>query len=93
MGRPKLDLACSVCKRGPDQVRILSNRYCVDCMSDYNREQRQKRIAANSPNTVERMIMDPTEEYIFTDSHWEEYEPAVHGPKLNVKHLDFDEAV
>jgi len=61
-------------------------------MSDYNREQRHKRIAANNPN-VDLMIMDPSEEWIFTDSHWEEYNPHSHGAKTNVRHKDFDEAI
>jgi hypothetical protein len=61
-------------------------------MSDYNREQRQKRIAANNPVTI-RMIMDPSEEWIFDDGHWEEYDPSIHGAKKNVKHQEFEDTV
>ena len=45
MGRHKKPLACSRCGRPPDEVKILSNRYCKDCMSLYNLNYRQKQKA------------------------------------------------
>lgn len=44
MGRPRLPLACSKCGRTPKEVKINSNRYCVDCMRSYNKQQRARRI-------------------------------------------------
>ena len=90
MGRPKLELACSVCKRSPEEVRILSNRYCVDCMSEYNRNARHARLRASS-TVAEEMIFSPDEDYIWYDGHWDEYNKDFHGPKRNVVHKDFDE--
>lgn len=90
MGRPRLELACSVCKRTPDEVRILSNRYCTDCMSEYNKEQRRLRLKETKTATVQ-MIMDETEEWIWEDGHWQEYEKPLHGPKRNVKHVEFED--
>lgn len=45
MGRARKPLACSRCGRTPEEVKILSNRYCTDCMRKYNR---QKYIARKS---------------------------------------------
>lgn len=42
MGRHKKPLACSRCGRTPDEVKLYANRYCVDCMSLYNRAYREK---------------------------------------------------
>ncbi len=91
MGRPKLPLMCSRCKRPPDEVRILSNRYCKDCMRQYNLEQRQARASAQGETTTKGgIIMDFDENWVYTNSHWEEYELVLHGPKNNIQHRDFD---
>jgi hypothetical protein len=73
MGRHKLPLACSRCHRTPDEVRILSNRYCVDCMRAYNKRhwQLKKPLYAmhQSPSALrEGTVQDGM---IYTDGHWE----------------------
>lgn len=84
MGRTPLPLACSHCKRTPDQVKIYTNRLCVDCMREYNRS-RHAIIKGQQPNydrasktqTLNQasLILSEDGNYVYTEDHWEEYDP------------------
>lgn len=83
MGRRKLPLMCSKCKRTPDQVKIYGNRRCIDCLREDNRANYQKRkielnaeaetVSARSFPTEAKLILTPNGESIYTDHHWEEF--------------------
>ena len=86
-----------------DKPLHLSNNYCKDCMRVYNHERYEARKAGTlvqtGPNRprwgTTTIVLDPSHEWIFTDSHWEEYDEAKHGPLTGVKIVekDFDEAI
>lgn len=60
MGRHRLPLACSKCKRTPKEVRILANRYCVDCMRQYNKiYYNQRHATAKQHEAQERLSHTP----------------------------------
>lgn len=64
MGRPRLPLACSICKRTPDEVRLHKNRYCVDCMRAYNKEYRLRRDHETTEGKATIELLPDTDELV-----------------------------
>lgn len=67
MGRPRKPLACSRCNRTPDEVRINSNRFCVDCMRTYNHERYLERKKLYGVSDAQRRLTEQHVQVIFED--------------------------